>query len=41
VALKCGDNIKMNPKEAGYEGGDLIYLAPYRVPWWILANMVM
>jgi len=41
VALKLGEDVEMNPKEAEYEGGDTIYLTPNRVPWRILANMVM
>jgi hypothetical protein len=35
-----GDDVEMNPKEAGYEGGDTIYLTPNKVPWRILVNMV-
>jgi hypothetical protein len=41
VALKWKDSIEMNPKEEGYKSGDSIYLIPNRVPWWILANMVI
>jgi hypothetical protein len=35
------DNIKMDVKEIGGEGMDLIYLAQDRDKWWAVVNMVM
>jgi hypothetical protein len=31
LRLRCGDNIEVNPKEAGCEDGDLIQMAQVRI----------
>jgi hypothetical protein len=35
------DNNKMDLKEVGWDGMDLIYLAQDRDQWWVLVNTVM
>jgi len=39
--LRCGDNIKMDLQEVGYEGMDWIDLDQDRDKWWALVNAVM
>jgi hypothetical protein len=35
------DNIKMDVREIGIEGGNWTWLAQDKVQWWVFVNMVM